>query len=542
MRRFARLYEELDRTTSTNDKVRALAAYFASAPPEDAAWAVYFLTGRRIKRLLPSRLLASWAIDLAGVPEWLFEESYASVGDLAETISLILEGAPSRASARGRVGEGVPLSVWVEERILPLRGLEPEEQRRRVTGWWAGLDRWPTFVLNKLLTGELRVGVSQILVERALAQVAGVTPAALAHRLMGAWEPTGSFFQSLLAEGEAPEEDLSRPYPFYLASPLEADVASLGPRVDWQIEWKWDGIRSQLLRRGREVYLWSRGEELITERFPELSRAALALLPEGTVIDGEILAWRDGMPLPFAVLQRRIGRKKLTDKILAEAPVVFVAYDLLEHEGRDVRERPLAERRAALETLLANGRPFFLPSPVVPAEEAPTWAHVERARGESRERGVEGMMLKRLASPYRTGRRKGDWWKWKIDPFQVDAVLVYAQAGHGRRANLMTDYTFAVWSGGELVPFAKAYSGLSDAEIRELDGWIRRHTLQKFGPVRAVEPVQVFEVAFEGIARSGRHRSGVAVRFPRISRWRTDKTAEQADTLEAVQALIGEAS
>ncbi|HEX2223962.1 MAG TPA: ATP-dependent DNA ligase [Thermoanaerobaculia bacterium] len=534
MRRFARLYEELDRTTSTNDKVRALAAYFASAPPEDASWAVYFLTGRRIKRLLPSRLLAGWAIDLAGVPEWLFEESYASVGDLAETIALLLEGV------RGEeVGEDLPLSVWVEERILPLRGLDPQEQRRRVTGWWAGLDRWPTFVLNKLLTGELRVGVSQVLVERALAQVAGVTPAALAHRLMGAWEPTASFFQGLLVTGEAPEEDRSRPYPFYLASPLETEVASLGPREDWQIEWKWDGIRAQLLRRGREVYLWSRGEELITERFPELSRAALALLPEGTVIDGEILAWRDGLPLPFAVLQRRIGRKKLSEKILAEAPVVFVAYDLLEHEGRDVRELPLAERRAALEALLANGRAFFLPSPVVTAS---TWEEVTRSRAESRERAVEGIMLKRLASPYRTGRRKGDWWKWKIDPFQVDAVLVYAQAGHGRRANLMTDYTFAVWSGGELVPFAKAYSGLSDAEIRELDAWIRRHTLQKFGPVRAVEPVQVFEVAFEGIARSGRHRSGVAVRFPRISRWRTDKTPEQADTLEAVQALIGEPS
>jgi DNA ligase-1 len=537
VKRFAKLYEELDRTTSTNDKVRALAAYFAAArseSPEDAAWAVYFLTGRRIKRLLPSRLLAGWALELSGVPEWLFEESYASVGDLAETIALLLEGI-----REGQAGEELPLSAWVEQRILPLRGLDPEEQRRRVAGWWAGLDRWSTFVLNKLLTGELRVGVSQVLVERALAEVAGVPPAALAHRLMGTWEPTASFFQGLLVAGETPAEDDSRPYPFYLASPLEVPVESLGDRGDWLVEWKWDGIRAQLLRRGSEVYLWSRGEELITERFPELARAALALLPEGTVIDGEILAWRDGLPLPFAVLQRRIGRKKLSDKILAEAPVVFVAYDLLEAAGRDFREMPLAERRAELEKLLDGGRPFFLPSPVV---TAPTWDEVTLARGESRERGVEGMMLKRLGSPYRTGRRKGDWWKWKIDPFQVDAVLVYAQAGHGRRANLMTDYTFAVWSGGELVPFAKAYSGLSDAEIRELDAWIRRHTLQKFGPVRSVEPLQVFEVAFEGIALSGRHRSGVAVRFPRISRWRTDKTPEQADTLEAVWALIGQVS
>jgi DNA ligase-1 len=533
MRRFSRLYEALDRTTSTNEKVRALAAYFREAPPADAAWAVYFLTGRRIKRLLQARLLAGWALELAGTPEWLFEESYASVGDLAETIALLLDAAGIEKG-----GEDLPLSAWVEERILPLRGLPVEEQRRQVTGWWSGLDRWPAFVLNKLLTGELRVGVSQTLVERALAEVAGLPPPALAHRLMGAWEPTAAFYESLLVAAGAPAEDDSRPYPFYLASPLEApaaDLSTLGDRGDWLVEWKWDGIRAQLLRRGGAVYLWSRGEELITERFPELARAAQALLPDGTVLDGEILAWRDGRPLPFAILQRRIGRKKLTDKVLAEAPVVFVAYDLLEDEGRDRREAPLAERRAILERRVENGRPFFLPSPAV---EAPAWEGVARVREEARERGVEGLMLKRLTSPYRTGRRKGDWWKWKIDPFQVDAVLVYAQAGHGRRANLLTDYTFAVWADGELVPFAKAYSGLTDPEIAALDGWIRRHTLQKFGPVRAVEPVQVFEVAFEGIARSPRHRSGVAVRFPRIARWRSDKTADQADTLETVQALL----
>ena len=533
MRRFSRLYEALDRTTSTNEKVRALAAYFREAPPADAAWAVYFLTGRRIKRLLQARLLAGWALELAGTPEWLFEESYASVGDLAETIALLLDAAGIEKG-----GEDLPLSAWVEERILPLRGLPVEEQRRQVTGWWSGLDRWPAFVLNKLLTGELRVGVSQTLVERALAEVAGLPPPALAHRLMGAWEPTAAFYESLLAAAGAQAEDDSRPYPFYLASPLEApaaDLSALGDRGDWLIEWKWDGIRAQLLRRGGAVYLWSRGEELITERFPELARAAQSLLPDGTVLDGEILAWRDSRPLPFAVLQRRIGRKKLTDKVLAEAPVVFVAYDLLEDEGRDRRDTPLAERRTLLERRVENGRPFFLASPKV---EEPAWEGVARAREEARERGVEGLMLKRLASPYRTGRRKGDWWKWKIDPFQVDAVLVYAQAGHGRRANLLTDYTFAVWSAGELVPFAKAYSGLTDPEIAALDGWIRRHTLQKFGPVRSVEPVQVFEVAFEGIARSPRHRSGVAVRFPRIARWRSDKTADQADTLESVQALL----
>ena len=532
MKRFAALYEALDRTTSTNEKVAALAAYFVSTPPEDAAWAVWFLTGRRLKRFLPGRLLAAWAMEEAGVPDWLFEESYAGVGDLAETISLILDGrGPAEPAPE------IPLSRWMAERLLPLRGRPPEEQRPEVTGWWRGLPRWETFVLNKLLTGELRVGVSQTLVERALAQVANVPQPTVAHRLMGVWEPTAAFFQGLLSPGgeDAEDEDVSRPYPFYLASPLDQPVESLGPREEWLAEWKWDGIRAQLIRRGGAVHLWSRGEELITGRFPELTRTAMPLLPDGTVLDGEILAWREGRPLPFSVLQRRIGRKRLTDKVLTEAPAVFMGYDLLELAGHDVRGTPLAERRRALEGLLANGRPFLLTSPVV---EAATWEELARAREEARERGVEGLMLKRLASPYRTGRKKGDWWKWKIEPFTVDAVLIYAQPGHGRRANLLTDYTFAVWSEGELVPIAKAYSGLSDEEILALDGWLRRHTLQKFGPVRSVEPVQVFELAFEGIALSPRHKSGIAVRFPRIARWRTDKTPEQADTLEGIRRLL----
>jgi DNA ligase-1 len=530
LKRFAGLYEALDRTTSTNEKVAALVSYFSSAPAEDAAWAVWFLTGRRLKRFLQGRLLAGWAMAEAGVPDWLFEESYGSVGDLAETISLVLDGRGETDPAAE-----LPLARWMAERLLPLRALPVEEQRERVTGWWRGLPRWETFVLNKLLTGELRVGVSQTLVERALAQVAGVPQPSLAHRLMGAWEPTAELYERLLSPDAEGEEDGSRPYPFYLASPLEQPADSLGEPAEWLAEWKWDGIRSQLIRRGGALHLWSRGEELITERFPELIRGAASLLPDGTVLDGEILAWRDGRPLPFAVLQRRIGRKKLTEKVLAEAPAVFLAFDLLEIAGRDARERPLAERRADLERLLEPGRPFFLVSPRI---EAVTWEDLARAREEARGRGVEGLMLKRLGSPYRTGRRRGDWWKWKIEPFTIDAVLLYAQPGHGRRANLFTDYTFAVWSGGELVPIAKAYSGLSDQEILNLDGWIRRHTLEKFGPVRSVEPEQVFELAFEGIALSPRHKSGIAVRFPRIARWRTDKRPDQADTLEGIQRLI----
>ena len=523
MKRFAALYEALDRTTSTNEKVAALAGYFSSAPPADAAWAVWFLTGRRLKRFLPGRLLAGWAMAEAGIPDWLFEECYASVGDLAETISLVLDGrGPAEPAPE------IPLSRWMEERLLPLRGRPPEEQRREVTGWWRGLPRWETFVLNKLLTGELRVGVSQTLVERALAQVAGVPQPVVAHRLMGTWEPTAPFFGPAARPARRTRRTPPAPTPSIWPRRWRQPVESLGEPAEWLAEWKWDGIRAQLIRRGGAVHLWSRGEELITERFPELTRGALPLLPDGTVLDGEMLAWRDGRPLPFAVLQRRIGRKKLTEKVLAEAPAVFMAYDLLEIGGP--RRRASARWPSGgqgLERLLERGRPFLL---VSPRGRGGHLGGLARAREEARERGVEGLMLKRLASPYRTGRKRGDWWKWKIEPFTVDAVLVYAQAGHGRRANLLTDYTFAVWSGGELVPVAKAYSGLSDEEILTLDGWLRRHTVQKFGPVRSVEPMQVFELAFEGIALSPRHKSGIAVRFPRIARWRTDKTPEQADT------------
>jgi DNA ligase-1 len=353
---------------------------------------------------------------------------------------------------------------------------------------------------------------------------------------MGSWEPTAERFRRLLLE-ETGDADLSRPYPFFLAYALEGVVDDLGEPTTWQAEWKWDGIRAQLIRRGGSTYIWSRGEELVTERFPELAEAA-ALLPDGTVLDGEILPWASDGPLPFSQLQRRIGRKKLGPRILAEVPVVLVVYDLLESAGADVRALPLRERRAKLERLLGGGRfaGRFRLSPIV---EASGWGDVRKAYGEAREQSSEGLMLKRLDAPYGVGRRKGPWWKWKVPPFTVDAVMIYAQAGHGRRASLYTDYTFAVWHEGELVPFAKAYSGLTDAEIRLLDSWIRRNTLERFGPVRAVVPEQVFELAFEGIQKSPRHRSGVAVRFPRIARWRTDKLAAEADSLETLRRMMG---
>jgi ATP-dependent DNA ligase len=530
VRRFAALYDALDATTSTNAKVAALQTYFAAAPPADAAWALFFLTGLRLKRLIAPRLLAVWGCERARVPGWLFEESFGLAGDLAETIALLVD---TERQGRPASAEPPPLSRLIEDRLLPLRDLPEEEKRRAVLDLWDSLDRREIFLLDKLLTGELRVGVSSTLAIRALAQHAGLPPATVAHRLMGAWQPSAAAFEALVTP-EAAETDVSRPYPFFLASQLEDPPETLGDRAAFLVEWKWDGIRAQIVRRGGGAFLWSRGEELITDRFPDLS-GVWASLPEGTVLDGEVLAFTGGAPMPFSVLQRRIGRQKLSAKILAEAPAAFMAYDALEVDGADVRAHPLRERREKLERLVAERSERLSLSPQVPGA---SWEELRAQRAQARERGVEGLMLKRWTAPYRHGRPRGDWWKWKIEPYAVDAVLVYAQPGHGRRATLMTDLTFALWDQGELVPVAKAYSGLTDPEIDQLDRWIRQHTLERFGPVRAVEPVHVFELHFEGIAESTRHKSGVAVRFPRIARWRTDKKPADADTLQTLRGLI----
>ena len=530
MKAFARLYDSLDQATATGEKVAALVEYFRTAPPGDAVWAVHFLSGRRPKRLVSTGRLRAWAADEAGIAEWLFEESYGAVGDLAETITLLL---PDTGASSDR-----PLSWWVEERLLPLRGRGEAAQRAEMLAAWRELGRRERFVWNKLITGSFRVGASARLVVRALAEVSGVDEATLSHRLMGAWDPSAEFFERLVAS-DTRDADVSRPYPFYLAYPLEQEPDSLGDAAGWLAEWKWDGIRSQLIRRAGRTFLWSRGEELLSGRFPEVEEAG-ALLPEGTVLDGELLPWSGASPLPFAQLQRRIGRKTLGPKILREVPVVLVAYDLLEERGVDLRDHPLAVRRERLGALLAA-----IPSAgrlvLSPAVEVADWAGAASARARAREAGAEGLMLKRRSSPYGVGRRRGDWWKWKVDPLSVDAVLMYAQPGSGRRAGLYTDYTFGVWDNDRLVPFAKAYTGLTDEEIRRVDAFVRRHTLEKFGPVRTVKPELVFELAFEGIQPSPRHKSGIAVRFPRIVRWRTDKRAQDADTLEAVRALVAEA-
>ncbi len=710
MRDFARLYAAIDETNKTTEKVVAMEHYFRTAPPQDAAWAVNFLTGRRPKRLVITTKLQVWAAELAGIPDWLFFECYEAVGDLAETIASILPSEPLPLATKEE-GEGVGVGgsgttevpqdclpqaptnpedptesfdYWVRERLLPLGTMTDEEQRTALHQAWSELDRTERLVFNKLITGAWRVGVSQDLVVRAIGKASGIASNVIAHRLMGDWTPSLEFYQWLIGP-ETDDANISRPYPFCLAHPLEGEPQNLGPLEDWQVEWKFDGIRAQLIRRKGESFIWSRGEDLITERFPEI-KAVCDSLPDGTVLDGEILAWREGKPMPFLELQKRIGRKILGKKILTDVPVVVVVFDLLEINGEDWRERTTTERREALTRIIkeANqaaplqpelvtlpenalsaeprlatralgelpplpsnssvslhakpvaseaqesssdgiglsttaasdtshhlsgsdtsnhlsgdpggvkkssrgserfsaatrrgtadtpGQPrtnandpegveetLTTPPPVTSNKppqptltptanpqsrlllatplEAKDWQDLTAQRQAARELNVEGVMIKRKDAPYQVGRKKGAWWKWKIEPLTVDAVLIYAQRGSGKRASLYTDYTFGVWEDGKLVPFAKAYSGLTDEEIRKVDNWVRRNSTEKFGPVRVVKPELVMELAFEQIQLSNRHKAGIAVRFPRIQRWRQDKKADEADTLESVKALL----
>lgn len=568
MKAFATLYSRLDATTSSNAKLAAMRDYFREADPADAAWAVYFLAGGRPRQLVPTRVLRETAMQAAGLPEWLFEESYQAVGDMAETISLLMPEA-EHSSEDG-------LAVWMQDRLLPLRGLPPEELAERLPALWAQLDRLSLMVCIKLITGAFRVGVSKLLVTRALASLADLDPKRVAQRLVGytdlSHRPSAEGYRALIAE-ESEHEHAQRggqPYPFFLAHALQAPVDTfdtlLGAPDNWFIEWKWDGIRAQLVKRDGQIWVWSRGEELVSERFPELCELARCL-PDGTVIDGEILVWKhapetpagelfdaastgepsaDGFGVqPFALLQQRIGRKNLTAKVLQDAPVAVLAYDLLEWQGDDWRQREHRERRQQLEAVVGQcPSPQLMLSPLVSGAD---WQDLARQREASRALGVEGMMIKARAAQYGVGRTKdvGVWWKWKIDPYSVDAVLIYAQRGHGRRASLYTDYTFAVWDGEpdnperKLVPFAKAYSGLTDEEMRKVDAIVRKTTVEKFGPVRSVTPTLVFELGFEGIAASSRHKSGIAVRFPRMLRWRLDKPVEEADTLATLRELLG---
>lgn len=526
MKQFTELFLRLDQTNKTNAKVQALVDYFDKADDPDKVWCIALLSGKRPKRSVRSNDIREWTAEMSGLPLWLFEETYHIVGDLAETVAKVLP-PPLEISDHS-------LSYWMDY-ILAMAGMELEERKARVQQAWNQLNEWERFVFNKMMMGGYRMGVSQKLMVRALSRHTGKDEAELAHRLMGNWDPLSENFETLILEKKR-ADDLSKPYPFFLAYQLDGGPTDIGEPDEWFAERKWDGIRGQLVVRGGRQFLWSRGEELITDKFPEFEIAP-GLLPDGTVIDGEILPYKDGQILPFQDLQTRIGRKNVTRKILEKAPVVMRAYDLLEWEGTDIRSETQEARRRKLDALFTQ-----LPTnQLLQLSELinySSWDELAAIREKSREHSSEGIMLKHRKGHYRVGRKKGDWWKWKVDPLTIDAVLIYAMRGHGRRANLYTDYTFAVWKDEELVPFTKAYSGLTDEEFRKVDHFVKRNTLERFGPVRSVKAELVFELAFEGIQKSSRHKSGVALRFPRMKRWRHDKPKEEANTLEDLHEML----
>lgn len=530
MKQFSQLIKTLDSTNKTNVKVNALADYFKKASDEDKVWTIAILSHRRPPRPVNTTLLREWASELANIPLWLFEESYHIVGDLAETIALIV---PNDGTSTEKA-----LTQFLKEMIW-LKPQSEKDKKKYLFENWKQLDYYGRFVFTKLITGGFRIGVSQKLMTKALSKATKIDEDILAYKLMGNWDPNTISFQDLVLE-EKESDFLSKPYPFYLAYALEEDVKDLGDVSNWSVEHKWDGIRAQVLVRKGELFVWSRGEELVTDKYPEFQKF-IDLLPNGTVLDGELLPYKNGQIGTFNDLQTRIGRKTVSKSLLEKNPVVLKAYDLLEWEEKDIRQKPFLERRKLLEKLYSKIQDI----PLLLSErmQFSSWKEVAQERELSREKHSEGLMLKKLDSPYQVGRKKGDWWKWKVDPLTIDAVLTYAMRGHGRRSNLFTDYTFGLWRENEsgekeLVTFAKAYSGLTDKEFREVDVWIKKNTLERFGPVRSVTPHHVFEIAFEGIALSNRHKSGVATRFPRILRWRKDKKIEEANSLEDIKKMI----
>ena len=530
---FAELVTSLGTFTKTNDKLDALCDYFEEAGDKDKVWVIAIFSGRRPRRAVSASQLQEWCVEQAGLPQWLFEECYHTVGDMAETIALLL---PENSLS----AQSFPLHYFLEQ-LINIEKQDEAIRKKFIVDAWNNMGREERFVFNKLITGGFRIGVSQKMMVNALAKTVRLEPAVIAHRISGNWDPVTIEFGELLSEQTA-NIDYSKPYPFYLAYALEDELPALGEPREWVAEWKWDGIRGELVKRNKQLFVWSRGEELMTEKFPEYFPLR-HLFPDGLVLDGEIICLStatsdrvDFMPLPFSALQTRIGRKNITRKQLTEAPVAFIAYDLLEYNGKDFREYPLQERRNLLEKIIGDINQIVLRlSPLV---EFDSWDELTQIRTHSREVGSEGIMLKRKSSSYQVGRKRGDWWKWKIDPLVIDAVMIYAQKGHGRRSNLYTDYTFAVKDGDKLVSFAKAYSGLTDKEFSEVDNFVKKNSLEKFGPVRTVKPELVFEIAFEGIAASSRHKSGVALRFPRINRWRKDKHADEINTLDDLKKIL----
>ena len=524
---FSQLVTELSSSTKTNDKLQSLVDYFATAPHADKVWVIAIFSGRRPRRVVNSRLMRDWCSELTNYPSWLFDECYHTAGDLAETLALLLPETKKSDQVNGSLSYYLETFIFLEKQDESIR-------KQFILDSWDKMNRDERFVFNKLITGSFRIGVSQKTIVNALAKTVDLSASVIAHRISGNWDPVTTSFYDLLSES-ASVSDFSKPYPFYLSYALEEEPETLGNVDEWQAEWKWDGIRGQVIKRNNELFVWSRGEELMTDKFPEYF-ILKDLLPDGVVIDGEIIPAVDGNPLPFAVLQTRIGRKNIGKKQLQNAPICFFAYDLLEYNYEDWREKALTDRRVQLEKIISPIKNDSIQISQIISFES--WEQLTELRKKSREMNSEGIMLKRKSSDYKVGRKRGDWWKWKIDPLTIDCVMVYAQKGSGRRSNLYTDYTFAVKDGDKLVTFTKAYSGLTDKEFAQVDNFVKRNSIEKFGPVRTVKPELVFEIAFEGIAASNRHKSGVALRFPRMSRWRKDKTVDEINTIEDLKAML----
>lgn len=526
MKLFAELIAGLEATNKTSGKIEAILHYLDRAPEADRLWFIALFTGKRPKRNLNSNLMKEWALEILGLPYWLFVECHSAVGDLGETLALILPPPENSIDQT--------LTEWITQ-IIDLKNKTEEEKKAYVLWAWNGLGITERLIFNKLIGGSFRLGVSDKMLVNALAKYTGLEPTALMSNIIGKWEVSEVTFEQLLSSREN-GADKSQPYPFCLAYPLEKELAEMGEPQDWLVEYKWDGIRGQIIRREGNIFIWSRGEELVTAQFPELEEAVAGMTGD-FVIDGEILAIRGGEVLNFNELQKRLNRKTITKKMQEEIPISFYAYDLLEENGEDLRERPMQERRALLEKILAENADADRLH-LSPKIEFQQWEELDAIREGARDINSEGLMMKQGGSIYHAGRKKGDWWKWKISPLTFDAVLIYAQKGSGRRSSYYTDYTFAVRDGEQLVTIAKAYSGLTDKEIMEVSRFVTKNSLEKFGPVRTVKAELVFEIAFEGIGFSNRHKSGVAVRFPRILRWRRDKTVNDIDELSEIKKLI----
>lgn len=528
MKTLSKLYFNLDATNSTLEKQRILVEFFKAHAKEDTLWLVGLFTHRRSPRIVNTRVLRQWASDVSSTPLWLLEESYHIVGDLAETLALLVSKGKKSSLPN------TSLAHWMQT-YQSLQKASELEIKNFVLSMWQQMDYKESFVFHKIITGGMRVGVSDKLMSKALAKFLEKDENEITYRLTGNWKPWNTTFERLFILKDK-EAALSKPYPFYLAYPVDDDIEKLGAEINWTAEYKWDGIRGQLILRNQNTYLWSRGEEEILNSFPEFKDYA-QFNTHDIVLDGELLAYKDH-PLPFNQLQKRLGRKNPGKKICKNIPVFFMVYDVFEYQREDIRHLSLSKRKNIIKQwhqLNALSMPNILLSPELPFSH---WKELKTLQSNARENHAEGLMLKKQGSAYLTGRKKGEWWKWKVEPLHFDGVLTYAMRGHGRRANLYTDFTFAVWKNNELITVCKAYSGLTDEELKEVDRFVKKNTLEKYGPVRKVKPELVFEIAFEGIAESNRHKSGLAMRFPRIARFRKDKTIEEADQIENLRNLL----